>query len=66
MLSVRIPAVEQSSVGDMLYYYDEQKPEKIAEAIQSIDMNLPYDSRERLEMLDKKATKDIQELLKEI
>lgn len=29
-------------------------------------MNLPYDSRERLEMLDKKATKDIQELLKEI
>ena len=66
MLSVRIPAVEQSSVGDMLYYYDEQKPEKIAEAIQSIDMNLPYDSRERLEMLDIKATKDIQELLKEI
>ena len=66
VLSVRIPAVEQSSVGDMLYYYDEQKPEKIAEAIQSIDMNLPYDSRERLEMLDKKATKDIQELLKEI
>lgn len=66
VLSVRIPAVEQSSVGDMLYYYDEQKPEKIAEAIQSIDMNLPYDSRERLEMLDIKATKDIQELLKEI
>ena len=66
VLSVRIPAVEQSDVGDMLYYYDEQKPEKIAEAIQSIDMNLPYDSRERLEMLDIKATKDIQELLKEI
>lgn len=66
VLSVRIPAVEQSSVGDMLYYYDEQKPEKIAEAIQSIDINLPYDSRERLEMLDIKVTKDIQKLLKEI
>lgn len=66
VLSVRIPVVEQSDVGDMLYYYDEQKPEKIAEAIQSIDMNLPYDSRERLKMLDIKATKDIRELLKEV
>lgn len=66
VLSVRIPAVEQSDIGDLLFYYDEQKPEKIAEAIQSIDMNLPYDGRERLEMLDIKATKDIQELLKEI
>ena len=65
VLSVRIPAVEQSSVGDMLFYYDEQKPEKIAEAIQSIDVTQLYDSRERLKQLDEKAKNDIQKLVKE-
>lgn len=63
VLSVRIPAVKQSDVGDMLFYYDEQKPEKIAEAIQSIDVTLPYDSRERLNALDIKAFEDIEKLL---
>lgn len=66
VLSIRIPAVEQSDVGDMLFYYDEQAPEKIAQAIQSIDVSLPYDSRERLKQLDENAAKNIQELLKEI
>ena len=66
VLSVRIPAVEQSSVGDMLYYYDEQKPEKIAEAIQSIDVTQPYDSRERLKQLDKKASIELKELIRKV
>lgn len=64
VLSVRIPAVEQSDVGDMLYYYDEQKPEKIAEAIQNIDVDLPYDSRQRLRELDERAACDVIEIIR--
>lgn len=66
VLSVRIPAVEQSDVGDMLFYYDEQKPERIAEAIQNIDVDLPYDSRQRLKELDERATCEMKEIIRKV
>lgn len=66
VLSVRIPAVEQSDIGDLLFYYDEQKPEKIAEAIQNIDVTLPYDSRKRLKQMDKCAENNLNELIRKL
>lgn len=45
VVSIRIPAIEQSAVGDKLYYYDTQTPESIAKAILSVDVNSEYDSR---------------------
>lgn len=53
VVSIRIPAIEQSEVGSMIYYYDNQTPEEIAEAIMKIDFNDEYDSRAALEQLDK-------------
>ena len=38
VLSVRIPAVENSAVGGILYYYDKQLPQEIANAIMDIDV----------------------------
>lgn len=35
VVSIRIPAIEQSAVVDSLVFYDKQTPEKIAEAILS-------------------------------
>ena len=45
VVSIRIPAIEQSAVGDKLFYYDEQTPQEIAKAILSVDMEKEYDSR---------------------
>lgn len=66
VLSVRIPAVEQSGVGDMLYYYDEQEPIKIAEAIKNIDITVLYDSRERIKQLDEQTQKDLKMLIRKV
>lgn len=63
VVSICIPVVEQSAVGDILYYYDKQTPEKIAEAILSVDLYAPYDSKERIKKLDIKFTNEIYKIL---
>lgn len=64
VVSIRIPAIEESAVGKYMYYYDEQTPEKIAKAILSVDMQQPYDSRKIIKELDAKFCKDLDEMLK--
>ncbi|MEG1012460.1 MAG: hypothetical protein RSE54_11405 [Ruthenibacterium sp.] len=64
VLSPRIKAVEESGMGDLIHYYDEQTPQCIANAIEEIDMQQPYDSRTRLQQFDKQFALDLQTLLK--
>lgn len=45
VVSIRIPAVESSSISNKMFYYDEQTPEKIAAAIMAVDFGSEYDSR---------------------
>ncbi|MBE7091648.1 MAG: glycosyltransferase family 4 protein [Clostridiales bacterium] len=45
VVSIRIPAIENSDVGKYMHFYDFQTPEKIAEAIMSINMDTNYDGR---------------------
>lgn len=62
VVSIRIPAITQSSVADSLFFYDEQSPSKIAEAIiHASDMN--QSSNEILDCLDKKFGKDLNKLI---
>lgn len=63
VVSIRIPAVEKSNVGNMLYYYDKQTPIEIAKAILSVNVQDGYDSRETIMELDKKFQKEIKKLL---
>ncbi len=56
VVSVRIPVVERSAIGKMMYYYDEQTPENIANAVKSIDFTKGYDSRKCIETLDREFT----------
>lgn len=64
VVSVRIPVLERSAVGDMLYYYDENTPAAVAEAIRRVDVNDSYDSRRVITELDRRFTTELQELLK--
>lgn len=63
VVSVRIEAVETSAVGDMITYYEEQTSKSIANAIMSIDLSEPYDSRLKIEKLDKQFQKELKQLI---
>lgn len=66
VVSIRIPAIEKSKVGDLLFYYEEQTPQDIASAILQVDVNKPYSSRERLKMLDVECQHDFEKLIKNL
>lgn len=62
VVSVRIPAVEDSNIGDLVSYYDIQNPKDIAKAIMEIDLKKQYDSRLRIDELDRIFRKEIIQL----
>ena len=63
VVTIRIPAIEQSAIDNDMYYYDEQTPKKIAEAIMSADFTQPYDSRKAIMELSDNFTKELNLLL---
>lgn len=63
VVSIRIPAIEGSAVGKYISYYNEQTPEKIADAIRAIDFSQKYDSRKILSDLDKSFQNELGRLL---
>ncbi|KQL33595.1 glycosyltransferase [Psychrobacillus sp. FJAT-21963] len=63
VVSARIKVVERATLGEEIYYYDEQNPKSIAEAILSIDLNDSYDSKKIIRKLDNDFVKNIKELL---
>lgn len=62
VVSVKIKALETSAVNNLLYYYEGDQPERIAEAIRSIDMNDGYDSRKCIRELDENFCNDLRKL----
>ena len=63
VVSIRIPAIEGSAVGKYISYYNEQTPEKIADAIKAIDFSQKYNSRKILSDLDKSFQNELGSLL---
>ena len=63
VVSVRIPAVEQSEVGSELYFYDKQDPQEIAKAILNVDITKKYDGRKLIKALDEQFVGDLKKLL---
>ena len=65
VVSIRIPVVESSAVGDYLSYYDQQTPETIAQAILQVNMAESYNGRSILQKLDEKFLREFRILLEE-
>ena len=66
VVSIRIPAIEGSAIGKYMYYYDEQTPQKIAEAIMAVDVHDAYDGRAVIRDLDADFQKDVKNLMEDI
>ena len=63
VISVRLPAIELSSIGKAVYYYENSNPLCIAEAIMKVDITDSYDGKGLLNELHKNFIKDIKKLL---
>lgn len=63
VVSIKIPAIQGSDIGNYMYYYDEQTPEKIAKAIMSVDMKDGYNGRDIITRLDVKFKNDLENIL---
>lgn len=66
VVSIRIPAIEESAIGEYMVYYDKQTPQNIARAIMNIDFNDRYNGKEVISVLNKKFFTDIGALIKDI
>ena len=66
VVTVAIPVVKTSDVRNELYYYNNQSPKDIAEAIMKIDFNDNYDSRKIIKHLDIKFTGELEKLIGDI
>ena len=63
VVSVDIPAVRSSNIGEYVYYYRHQSSKEIARVIQEINIFDGYDSREIVSKLNKKFKKELFEML---
>ena len=63
VVTVRIPVVEESPVGQWMHYYDESTPDAIAQAIMNVKLDSANDGRSVIEELDKDFVRQIKMLL---
>ena len=63
VLSSRIAAVEESAIGTIVYYYDEQSPRSIADALQKIDISTSKNKSRVLYQLDKNLMVELKRII---
>lgn len=64
VVSIRIPAIEQSAVANNLFFYNQQTPEEIAKAIQKA-VTRDMDGRKTLYALDQEFEYQLESILKQ-
>lgn len=62
VVSIRIPSIEQSAVGSIISYFDNQTPKEIANAIMNVDMTKPYDSRKLIDQLNREFISSLESI----
>ena len=66
VVSAKIDVLETSKINDLMYYYEGDDPQSIANAIMAIDVNEHYDSREKINELYKNYKEEIKTVLIDI
>lgn len=65
VVSIRIKAIEQSKVGEIIYFYDHDSPEEVANAIKEIDIFEFYNSKEKIAEMHTFFVGDLKNLISE-
>ena len=66
VVSIRIKVLEIASINNILYYYNEDTPMALAEAIKKVDTTQEYDSRELISKLNDEFSGNLQKMLSDI
>jgi hypothetical protein len=66
VVSCRVDCVEKSRIHPLVEYYNEDTPEAIAQAIRSVDLTKPFDTRSVIDRLDERFMKDMGELVEQM
>ncbi len=62
VISTRIPSIENSAVSELIYFTEDDRPETFARLIQSVDLNLNYNSKSLIMNLDEDFVDQIKNL----
>ena len=62
-VACNVDAIANSRMAGLIAFYDEDTPEAIADAVMSIDVDAPYDSKLLMDSLDRGFKKDLKQLL---
>lgn len=65
VIAPNIKSIKENKLGSCIYYYEEDTPKSIAEAIKKVDINEDYNSRELVSKCHKEAIEEINKLLVE-
>ena len=63
VVSINIPAIKNSNVSELIYFYNENNPESAARVIMGININEKYESRSLIKKLDKEFTEKMAVML---
>jgi hypothetical protein len=63
VVSTRIKSVEMSSLSSLITFSNDDSPQSIAQAVMSIDINQPYDSKTKIIELDNEFIIDLKRIL---
>ena len=63
VISARISVVENSSINELVDYYDTQSPEQIAKAITQVDFNINFDAHKKIESLNAQFRYEIEKIV---
>ncbi len=66
VVSADIPAIKNSKVGTLLYFYNSNDPKDIAEVIKSINLKNKYDSKEFIKKLSSEFKDELDSLIKSL
>jgi len=64
VVSIRLKAIEDSEFGELIYFYDLDTPEEVAKVIKKVNFSDQYDSRKKIEEVNKNFILELAKLLK--
>jgi len=66
VVSIKIPAIEETPFSNLIEFYNTNTPEVIAQTIKHIDCSAQYNSREMIRYMDLNFRNDLMKLLEEV
>ena len=65
VVATRAECIEKSEVGNIVHFCDTNEPRDVANAIMSVNINSPYDSRKELKKIEDSLMANLKKFLRD-